>query len=73
MLGYDVGDSGSDVLAKLGHLDDYLQTVTTKPRDALDFWQMTPTTQLRNLKSHLVVLQPDVSGTGRSSRAWFGE
>lgn len=68
-----MGDSGSDVLAKLGYLDDYLQTVTTKPRDARDFWQMTPTTQLRKLKSHLVVLQPNASGTGRSSRAWLGE
>ena len=65
--GYDIGDSGCDVLAKLGRLDDYLQTVTTEPRDALDFWQMTLTTQLRNLKSHLVVLQPDASGTGAST------
>jgi hypothetical protein len=66
-----VGDTGCDVFAKLGRPDD-IETITTEFGEALNFWYQTGTTQLGNIKMHLVVLGEDDAGTGTvvTSVAW---
>ncbi len=66
-----IGDTGCDVLAKLGRPDDS-GAVTTEVGSALNFWYRTGTTQRGNVRMHLVVLEPDESrgGTVVTSVVW---
>ncbi len=58
-----VGDTGCDVLAKLGRPDDY-DTVETETDGHLNFWYRTGSTQTRDLKMHLVVMAENENGSG---------
>ncbi len=58
-----VGDTGCDVLAKLGRPDDF-DTVETEFGGHLNFWYRTGSTQARDLKMHLVVMEENEDGPG---------
>ncbi len=58
-----VGDTGCDVLAKLGRPDDF-DTITTEVGGAMNWWYNTGSTQTRDFKTHLVTLGANKEATG---------
>ena len=58
-----VGDTGCDVLAKLGRPDDF-DTITTELGGSMNWWYNTGSTQTRDFKAHLVTLRLNESGAG---------
>ncbi len=57
-----IGDTGCDVLAKLGR-PDRVQTIQTAATVGLNLWYNTGSTQTYDYRSHLVTLGPDESET----------
>ena len=58
-----VGDTGCDVLAKLGRPDDF-DTITTQLGGSMNWWYHTGSTQTRDFKTHLVTLDANEEATG---------
>ena len=58
-----VGDTGCDVLAKLGSPDD-VDTITTEVGGAMNWWYNTGSTQTQDFKTHLVTLGANEEATG---------
>ena len=56
------GNTGCDVLAKLGRPDDF-DMVATRAGESGTFWYHTGSTQTYNLKTHMVVMEESESGT----------
>ena len=56
----NVGDSGCDVLAKLGR-PNRVETIQVEGGGSMNFWYRTGSTQTYDFQMHLVVLEPHES------------